>query len=283
MSKFIKEEQTKEFKLSEYLEQDESAFKGCIFTDEARKKRTKYIMDILGDVSLDEETYKTFMKEFQCFGGRYDVRTKPDTIKGIYEITKNYPELTAEAIDEIWFIYIKDLFETYALTDMLGKIIERDGRTDATIQKYLDFVEKKAIEFDTPFVEDAKKLDIYIEEYGETFVKQMQYVMRSRHISSDNIINSLPESDLIKKDQKQLDDIARMTRIYMGMCLPISEQMIISQASGEGLAYYPEQPAYVISGGKTYDTTFTKQEFLDSIKKQATTSSSKKTVQYQKK
>ena len=101
MSKYFKEETLHKFKLSEYLEKDESEFKGCLFTEEPRIARTKYIMEILGDISLDKPTYELFIKQFQCFGGRYDVRTKPDTIKGIYEIQEKYPFLTADALDEI--------------------------------------------------------------------------------------------------------------------------------------------------------------------------------------
>lgn len=278
MSKFFKEE-TSSFKLSDYLEKDASTFKGCIFDEESRKKRTEYIMDILGDVSLDEETYEVFMSEFQSFGGRYDVRVKPETIEGIYEITKKYPKLSSKAIEEIWFIYIKDLYEEYSLTDMLGKYIEHHGQTDEAVQAYLDFVERKAIELDASFIEEAKALDTYKEEYGKSFIEQLQYTMRSQHIHLEDILKALPTSELVKKDQEQLSDIAFKTRCFMGMCLPISHQMTISLATGSKLDYYPDQPAYVVSGGKTFDTTFTKQEFLDSIKKQATT----KPVQYQKK
>lgn len=283
MSKFFKEEQTERFKLSEYLEKDESEFIGCIFNDKDRKRRTAYVMDILGDVSLDKKIYETFMTEFQSYGGKYDVRTKPETIKGIYEITDRYPELSSRAIKEIWFTYINDLFEEYSLTDMLGKYIELHGQTDDAVQAFIDFVERKAEEFDAPFKEDAKKLDSYKEEYGETFIERMQRVMQSQHIALDDIEKALPESELVKKDQEQLNDIATRTRCFFGMCLPISTQMTISLASGDGLDDYPDQPAYVVTGGTKFDTTFTKQEFLDSVKKQATDSAAAKPAQYQKK
>lgn len=95
MSKFFKEELKKEYPLSEFLVKEPEEFKGCIFTEEARQCRTKYIKEILGDISLDADTYKLFITQFQCFGGRYDVRTSKETIKGIYDISKRYPQLTA--------------------------------------------------------------------------------------------------------------------------------------------------------------------------------------------
>ena len=73
--------------------------------------------------------------------------------------------------------------------------------------------------------------------------------------------------DLIDKDKEQLMEIIRETRIYFGVCYPISYQMIESLATGKGLDCYPEQPKYWINHQRTIDTTFTKQEFLDSIEK----------------
>ena len=275
MSKYFKEEETQKYKLSEYLQKDASEFKSHLGEEKHRLKRTKYIMEILGDISLDADLYRLFMNQFQCFGGRYDVRTKKETIKGMYEITKRYPTLTADAIDKIWFVYIKDQFEEYALIDMLEKYIEIHGETETALQAYLDFVDRKAEEFDEKFEEEAKSLERYKEEYGEAFIKHLQYIIKSQHIPAEQITSSLPCKELIDKDKEQLVEIATRTRIYMGMCQPISYQMIESLSTGEGLDYYSEQPAYVINGKQHIDATFTKQEFLDSIKKHAESSATK--------
>lgn len=156
MSKYFKEEPTPKYKLSEYLEKDAADFKGSIFTEEQRQQRTKYLMHILGDVSLDEKAYKVFMTAFQRFGGRYSVQTKEETFQGIYEITEKYPELTDKALEEIWFSYIKDLYEEYDLVDMLEKYFSIHGQTDDAFQAYLDFVERKADELDKSYQEAAQ-------------------------------------------------------------------------------------------------------------------------------
>ena len=267
MSKYFKEENLQKFKLSEYLEKDESEFKGCLFTEEPRIARTKYIMEILRDISLDKPTYELFIKQFQCFGGRYDVRTKPDTIKGIYEIQEKYPFLTADAIDEIWFVYIKDLFDTYSLVDVLQKYIDIHGQTDDALKTFIDYVNRKAEEFNIQFEEAAKELESYKEEYDEDLVKHLQYIIKSQHIDVEDIKKSLPSSELIKKDREQLNEISRSTRIFMGMCNPISYQMIERLATGEGLDVYPEKLHYIINSSREIEVTFTKQEFLDSVKK----------------
>lgn len=267
MKEFFKKEQKQKFKLSEYLQKDESEFKGHLGEEKQRIRRTKYIMGILGDISLDEDMYKLFMNQFQCFGGRYDVRTKPETFKGIYEISKKYPTLTAEALNKIWFVYIKDQFEEYALDEMLGKYIELHGETEEALAAYIDFVDRKAKEFDARFEEEAKLLESYKTEYGEDIIKHLQYIIKSQHIPAEQVTKHLPCKELIEKDKQQLGEIATRTRIFMGMGYPISYQMIESLATGEGLDRYPEQPSYIINGEHRIEATFTKQEFLASVKK----------------
>lgn len=271
MSKYFKQEPIPEFLLSEYLKKDTKEFEGCIFDEISRQRRTKYIMQILGDVSLDEDTYKLFIKQFQSFGGRYDVRTKKETIKGIYDIIKRYKSLTSTAIDEIWFIYIKDLYEEYALADMLQKYIDIHGQTDDALESFISLVERKAKEYDEKFAQEAKSLESYKDEYPEDFIKHLQYIIKSQHIQAEQIIKYLPSKELLTKDKQQLLDISRQTRIYMDVCHPISYQMVESLATEEGLDYYPEQPSYLINGQTKVATTFTKTDFLESIKQRKTT------------
>ena len=264
---YFKKEETKKHKLSEYLDFQDSDFKYLLCDTGRRVPRTKYLIETLGDVEMDIETYKLFIGQFQSFGGRYDVRTKPETIKGIYDISTKYTFLAQDALDEIWFVYIQDLFEEYALDEMLGKYIELHGKTDDAISAYLDFIDRKAKDYEPRFEAEAEKLDQYIPEFGLDFIKHLKYIVKSQHIPASEIEKALPEKELIAKDRQQLVDISTQTRIFMGCCHPISYQMIESIAVGDGLDYYPDQPAYLINGSRKIDTTFTKQEFLDSIQR----------------
>ena len=79
-----------------------------------REKRIiDYLISVIGDVLMDETCIKVFISEFSCFGGRYDVRTKPETIRGIYDIYTKYPKLSKDAIEKLFFTYIQDLYEEY--------------------------------------------------------------------------------------------------------------------------------------------------------------------------
>lgn len=275
MSKYFKEEETEKRKLSDYLKMDESSFKHHLCEEKYRGPRTRYIMDAIGDVELDAETYKLFISQFQCFGGRYDVRTKKETYQGIYEFLQKYPKLTAAALDEIWFVYIKDQFEEYAHTEMLSKYIELHGETETALEAFLDYVDRKAKEYDAKFLSEAEELEDLKSEYGEDLIKHLQYIIKSQHIKAEEVIKALPGKDLIDKDKAQLSEISRQTGIFMSVCHPISYQMIESIAIGEGLDRYPDRPSYLINGTRKIDTTFTKEEFLGSVKKRAEDSAAK--------
>lgn len=268
MEKYFKEEQLKEILLSEYLKKDASEFEKCIFSECDRITRTEYLIDILGDVSLDRAIYELFIKQFQCFGGKYDVRTKPDTIRGIYNIIKKYSMLTEAAISEIWFIYIKDLYEEYELLSVLDKYIEIFGKKDETFKLFIDYVEKKSDQHQQRYIEDSLQADELKEEYGEKFTNHVKSLIRRKHYTYDEIKKYLPSSELVKKDEQQLIDISTKTRIFIGCCEPVSYTMLDILLEYKTLDLYSDKPTYYISSGKKELATFTKQEFLNSISKE---------------
>ena len=77
-------------------------------------------------------TYKLFLKQWQCSGGMYDVRTKKETFKGIYDISQRFSFLTVTALGELWFRYISDLFEEFKLRGLC-----MDGKTKQFVIDYL--------------------------------------------------------------------------------------------------------------------------------------------------
>ena len=266
MEKYFKKVDEKKLKLSEYLKMSDSDFKYYVCDEKYKEARIKYIMDIIGDVELDEDTYRLFMRKFDSFGGKYDVRTKKETIKGVYEILQAYPFLTANSIDEIWFVYIHDLFEAYDLKEELGRYFECYGKTEKALDYYLGYVDEIANEYNKQFYKDAARLSEYCQGYNQSLIEHLQYIIKNQHVSLESILSSLPSKELIAEDKKQLSEIVRETRIFFGACQPISYQMIERLATGEGLDSFPEQPQYCICGTTIIDATFTKQEFLDSIK-----------------
>jgi len=271
MKKYFTEEQKEEYLLSDYLKMKEKDIKSTLCEEEMRLRRTKYLIEILGDVKLDKDLYKKYINCFQSFGGRYSVRTRQDTLKDIYEITRKYNYLTIEAIEEIWFIYIRDLFEEYSIMDILEKYIKVFGKTSEAFELFIQYIEKKSDEQQKRYIEDAKNTDELKEEYSEHFIDHLKGLIVRQHYTYDEIKKYLPSSDLIKKDEEHILEISRKTRIYFGCCNPLSYTMFDSLLAGETLDNYDEVGKYYISFGGHEEVTFTKQEFLDSIKKQTKT------------
>ena len=258
MSKYLKEEQKQEQSLSKYLES----------ADEQKQRELKYLIEVLGDVSLDEDMMDLFHRQFHCFGGRYSVRTKPETIKGVYDYTRRFPELSKSAVDEIWFRFIKDLHDEYDMADTLEKYFEVFGKTDEAFELFIDYVDKKAEEQQTRYKEESKELDELKEEYGERFTQHIKYLVTSKHFKVEDIKRYLPSAELIKKDEQHICDLSARTRIFFGCCEPVSYTMLEILVEDKTLDTYTETPTYYISTGKSEQATFTKTEFLESIKKQ---------------
>lgn len=263
MSKYFREEPKAKLKLSEYLELKE--FKCFLCDEKYRKPRTKYLIDCLGDVELDEETYKLFLEEFQMYGGRYNVRTKKETYQGMYEIASKYPTLSRKGLEEIWFYYIKDLFEVYSLTSLIKLYIAQFGETDEMMEEYTTFVDQLAEEHQKTYLKDADKLKELDGEFAQEFIKELMYLVRTQHITSEEIIKALPSRELIDKDKEQLLQLATKYRIYFGTCKPISIQMIESLISDKSLDKWQDEPSYIINDSIVVPTTFTKEEFIKSV------------------
>lgn len=271
MSKYFVEREEEKVLLSKHKEEiikDRSKF--CYVYSESTIPQIEYLIKQLGDVEMTREVIAIFCNQFNCFGGRYDVRTDLDTFKGVYEITKRYPKLSSKAIDEIIFIYIKDLFEKYELVETLEKFIKTFGETDECFEIFYTYVEKKADELQKQYDKESLILDDYKEEYGESFIEYLKGLVKRKHFSIDSIIQSLPSADLIKKDEEQIQEISARTRIYFGACYPATYSMTTAFIKGD-IDKYPDQPSYYIDVyKKDIPTTFTKQEFLESIQKPKT-------------
>lgn len=269
MSEYFKEREEEKILLSKHkeeIEKDHSKF--CYVYSESTIPEIEYLIKQLGDVEMTRENIAIFCNQFHSLGGRYDVRTDLDTFKGVYEITKRYPNLSKKAIEKIIFIYIKDLFEKYQLVEKLEKFIKMFGETDECFQVFYTYAEKKAEELQKEYDKEALLLNKYKEEYSEQYIEYLKNLIKRKHISKDLIIECLPSADLIKEDEQHKHEISSKTRIYFGSFYPVSYFMTTDLIKGN-INKYPEQPCYYINVlQKEIPTTFTKQEFLESINKQ---------------
>lgn len=111
--------------------------------------------------------------------------------------------------------------------------------------------------------EDALKVST-LQDYSKHFCSFIESLILRKHYTFDKVTECIPEASLIKRDEAHLLDIEEKTRIFMGACLPVSYIMVDELLKGESLE---ERPAYYASTGLREEATFTKEEFLQSIKK----------------
>lgn len=266
MSKYFKEEKEESILISTYIER----LKEKDYTSGRDIYEAEYLIEILGDIDLPSYVISVLCDCFHSFGGRYSVRSDDETIKGIYEIWQEYEFLSSSALDSIAFIYIKDLFDKYSLKEKLGEYISLYGMSDDTFEKYYSHIKECADELQEDYIIDAKKLedDEFIKDsYSDRFIKYLIFDIKFKHYSIDKILECLPSPELVKKDEKQLDEIVRRSHDYFGACYPTSYSMTSDLVKYGKLDFYDEQPSYYVSiSKKSIPTTFTKTDFLESTK-----------------
>ena len=124
------------------------------------------------------------------------------------------------------------------------------------------------------YEEEAAKLDEYSEEYYidgiSDFYQYIPYLKRLviyDQIPVDDIIDSMPSPEIIKKDALQLKELARYYRCHFGAGYPTSYECTKIIASGSILEEQEEKIAYYISACKEIvDGTFSTKEFMDSVR-----------------
>lgn len=267
MSKYF--EESKSTTINAYIDYEKQTGG---YNKEQKIKDARNLRDIIGDAKIPRKIIETLAKQFHIVGGKYDVRTNPETLNGLYNIYCKFPKLSANAIDELATRYINDLFEEYSLSEILEKMINENGETDSTFEKYLETIDKAAEEQDKRYFEESKLLDQYKSEYqGINFmldyIEYLKSLVIREHIPVKRLIEHMPEKELIIKDCEHLSKVSKQSRVYTGVCIPLSYRMTRLAAKDE-LENINEQLTYYVSTtGTDLPATFTKSEFIASTKK----------------
>ncbi len=266
--KYIRKEEEKKVLLSTYLIELEKVLKtDHIPQDEKDYACLKHLISLFGDIELEESLIKELIRLFSRFGGRYSVLSDDDTFKGLLEIKREYPFLSTEAISDLGFHYIKDLFDTYSLDKELKVFFDAFGIDDIAFTKYLEFVDKLGEVHQKKYDRDAEEIEYLEEEYGKGLKEFLQFKIRFSHMSKDKLLECLPEKELIKEDEETLFDFATRSRIHFGVCYPKSYSLIIAMSKDGDLSFEDEELSYYSSFGKEVKVPFTKTEFIESVKK----------------
>ncbi len=238
-----------------------------------KRARIKHILKCLGDVSISRDGIEAICEIFASTEYKYGtVCLKAETINGIYEITEMFPEFTKEALLSIGNEYIKDLFDKYSLIETLCVKLKKEGSEDSTFESFMKKVKKFALQEQKKYETEAYYLGVYYGYYSFSFIQHFQEFIKKHHITCEQFGRSLPDVQIILQDELQLREIELKSKECFVSCFPLSYQMLESYLDGNiELAEYPDEAEYLVSiYGKKFKTTFTKAEFLESIKKKET-------------
>ena len=226
-----------------------------------------YLDKKINGIRLSNEMLDIVNQQFHKVAGNYSVMTDIDTIKGMYKFMSENEDLTPAAIDALWPKYIKDLFEEYKLEEKYQELTRIFGKEDSTYCMFLTYVDIKGKELQQKYEQEALKLSELSGQYSEKFIKYLRSLILRKHIQYADILKNLPESTIIAQDESDLRDISIYHRIDFGLCNPISYTMVEELIKNGNLDEFDEQPKYIISTSeKEYPTSFTKSDFLKSIK-----------------
>lgn len=258
---FINIEQNR-LKLSMYKNTD-----NMMMNNSNKNSIIDYLLSILGDVELSEQMFLVIYRQFYCYSGMYNVKTKPETIRGMYNMIQKYSYLSSSAIDELWPKYIDDLFKIYSLDEKLADYIEMYGFNDEAFDQYILYVNKMANILQKEYENDASKVYALKKDYSNNFINYLRMIILREHIKYEKIYKNIPDSSIIYNDEKQLNELSTFFRVHFGVGYPISYKMVKSMAENGNLNDYDEQPEYYLDLNRvSYKATFTKSEFLKKIK-----------------
>jgi len=233
--------------------------------------RIRLIYKALGDVRISESMIDTICESFDETKCRYGTTCfKLDSITALYKISEMFPRLSKEALLSISREYITDLFDSYRLIIVLFSLLKREGYEDETFEKFMSIVKEFADKQDKIYEIEAFLIGKKYKFYSSDFIEYFKKFAKQHHITYDKFSKSVPEADLILKDELQLKGILRKARECWGACYPISYQMLEAYLDGDTeLSLFSEQPLYDVRVlQQKIPTTFTKTELLDSIEKQ---------------
>ena len=243
--------------------------------DEEIRETIDRLKDVVGDdIKLPLSIIKAYSSYYHSYGGRYDVRQYGLSAQGLCAFYKMFPHISAKAFEEIADRYIMDLFQDYDLEAVFEKLITVYGETDEAFELFISYVDKKADELDKKYDIEASKLDDYSEEYHiedytefYQFIPYLKRIVTGEHVHVEDIISSLPSSEIVKKDALQLKELSRFYRCEFGSGYPTSFFYTRVLSYGLGLRETDEKIKYYVSAyQKEIEGTFSTKEFMDSVR-----------------
>ncbi|MBR1376352.1 MAG: hypothetical protein IJ565_00855 [Bacilli bacterium] len=217
-------------------------------------------LSIMGDVKMTKTGFYIFNRYLNS-ETKYDVKYQKDNLEGICKLIREFPMLTEEAILEIAYQYKKDIFEKRFLLHNLMATIDKYGNNDVAFEEFMKRVKATTEQYDSMYAKEIEKLIVYKNIYSKNYIKFLENIMRSRHLSFEEVSNYLPASEMIEKDENVVENIYKEYGIKE---LPISYELTATLIE-HGDIDRPEEFLYYGKGNYVIDVPFTVEEFISSV------------------
>ncbi len=234
-------------------------------TGSPKDRKLQRLYDILGDVTVSEEFITGYLEYFSySHAKRGSLALTEESLIGMYEISKAYPQLTSTSIKLIMGEYVKDLFdEVEPLSYFDGMSLEEK---DESFESFLELLKQTGEKSDIPYKQEADKLDLLTLTYGERFVEYLKKRAIKYHKTYEEIYYSIPSASVIRKDADLFYEVASK-ELFGCSGYPYSYKMCdLMILHGDVIEYEGHKLMYSSSKRGDFESPITTDEFLKSIK-----------------
>lgn len=269
----------KKIKLSDLIEYYEKKcskkdnFFGSYFEEtdiEKKLSRLQMMYEVLGDVSLPLEYFKTFLYAGHWYGNKDYFSLTKSMIIDIYDIIKKYDDMPIYIIDSLLFHYKKECFENCQAKEYFDLLVSKYKFSKETEKKYIKYIEDSYKQIKDFYKKESEKLILLKDRYPYDFISDLRNVIISHYIKFDDLMEFLPQNDFFKPLIQNDSEYWAKYNDYIFIVKLLKGEMDLDDYEDDNYMVPFEQICQYHDGIKVKKmyTSFTKKEYLDVIKKE---------------
>lgn len=231
-------------------------------------ERLELMYEVLGDVSMPLDYFKVFLYAGHDDGERF--KFTKHMIKHIYKIIKQYDDIPIYIIDNLFSYYNKECFDKYQVKEYFDILVSKYKFTKQTLERFIQYIENSREKLKDFYLKECDKLAFIREQYPCEFIKDLKEVITTKYIEFDELLDILPSNSFFKKTSEidceywaKYNDYRFILELLRGTI------NLDDYADGDYMVPFKQicqRPQGIVV--ENMYTSFTKREYLDSIKKE---------------
>lgn len=152
----------------------------------------------MGDVTISKEFIDAYLSYFNYTKSkRGNLSFNEESLIGMYELSRAYPQLESKSIKLIMGEYVKDMF------DEVQPLKFFDGMTlrqmDDSFERFMELLKMSGEKSDISYKEESK-IASSLSGYGSGFVEYIKKYSVKYHKTFEDIYYSIPDAPVLRKD-----------------------------------------------------------------------------------